>query len=123
MADIIFRNMRPEVEEAARKAFDVGMEAVAAQAEGNAKREITKLVYDTPPSPNYVRTGRLRNNIAHQYVPEEKAAYIGTNVEYGPYVELGTIKMAARPFLRNAAQNYSEEYRRILEDALKMLSD
>jgi hypothetical protein len=25
---------------------------------------------------------------------------IGTNVEYGPYVELGTSRMAARPHLR-----------------------
>ena len=28
--------------------------------------------------------------------------YVGTNVEYGPYVEFGTVRSNARPFLRPA---------------------
>ena len=39
-----------------------------------------------------VDTGNLRNSIAHQVQPTELAAYIGTNSEYGAYVELGTGK-------------------------------
>ena len=39
-----------------------------------------------------VDTGNLRNSISHKVVEENKAisCYIGTNVEYAPYVELGT---------------------------------
>ena len=121
MASFIFRSNKSEVLRAIKSASDIGMEAVSAQGESNAKHEITVLVYDTPPSPSYVRTGALRNSIAHKYVPSEKVAYIGTNIEYAPYVELGTSKMAARPFLRNACANYTEQYLNILEKALKNL--
>lgn len=115
---ITFTSNKDKFSRAFDKAVDVGMEAVGQAAEANAVREVTKLVYDTP-SHGYVRTGRLRNSITHKYVGDEKAVYVGTNVEYAPYVELGTRKMHERPFLRNAAQNYSDEYKSILEDALK----
>lgn len=85
------------------------LEAIGLQAEGNAVDEITSL--------GAVDTGRLRGSISHAI--DDEAAYIGTNVEYAPYVELGTYKMAARPFLRNAAANYTDEYKRIIEDGLK----
>ena len=79
--------------------------------------EISKAVYDTPESPNYVRTGRLRNSITH--ARDDESAYIGTNVEYAAYVELGTSKMKPRPYLRPAAQNYADEYKEIVKTALK----
>lgn len=122
MADFIFRSHRREVLQRFREARDIGMEAVAAHGEANAKREITRLVYDKPESPSYVRTGRLRNSISNSYVKDEQTAYIGTNVEYAPYVEYGTSKMHSRHFLLNAAQNYTDEYKNILSEALKTLS-
>lgn len=118
MADIIFRSNRLAVEKALAKAIDTGMEAVAKAGAANAKREITKLVYDKPPSPRYVRTGDLRNSLTGKYIPAERTAYIGTNMEYAQYVEFGTIYMPARPYLRNACQNYAQEYRMILQDAM-----
>lgn len=98
-----------EVKEELRSRIPVILEAIGLQAEGNAVSEITTL--------GAVDTGRLRGSISH--ATDEEAAYIGTNVEYAPYVELGTYKMAARPFLRNAVANYTDEYQRILEDGLK----
>ena len=38
---------------------------------------------------------------------------------YAVYVELGTSRMAARPFLRPAATEHGEEYKRIMEAAMK----
>lgn len=64
-----------------------------------------------------VDTGRLRNSISH--ARDDNAAYIGTNVEYAPYVELGTSKMKARPFLRPAATEHSAEYKDIVKSALQ----
>jgi hypothetical protein len=54
-----------------------------------------------------VRTGRLRAGIAWLLGRDSRGLYaqVGTNVEYGPYVELGTDRMAARPFLRPAAEH------------------
>lgn len=85
------------------------LEALGLQAEGNAVSEITTL--------GAVDTGRLRGSISH--AADDEAAYVGTNVEYAPYVELGTSKMGARPFLRNAVSNYADEYKKIIEDGLK----
>ena len=37
-----------------------------------------------------VDTGNLKQHITHKVNEDEQAVYIGTNVEYAPYVELGT---------------------------------
>lgn len=42
--------------------------------------------------------GRLRASILYKRTGQYSCA-VGTNVKYGPYVELGTYKMKARPFL------------------------
>ncbi len=65
-----------------------------------------------------VDTGRLRNSITHVVRASEKAVYIGTNVEYGPYVELGTRHMKAQPYLRPAASGHQGTYRAILKKNL-----
>lgn len=55
----------------------------------------------------------------------EKAVYIGTNVEYAPYVEYGHQQygggghVPAKPFLRPAAAEHNDEYKRLMEKALK----
>lgn len=63
-----------------------------------------------------VDTGRLRNSIAH--TADGKYAYIGSNVEYAPYVELGTIKQQAQPYLRPAAQDHMPQYKAIIQAEL-----
>ena len=84
-----------------------GLDAIGATAERYAKK-------DCP-----VDTGRLRNSITYETRTLQKEVYIGSNVEYAPYVELGTSRMAARPYLRPAAQNHSEEYKSLMENSLK----
>ena len=85
------------------------LEALGIEAEGNAVDEITIM--------KAVDTGRLRGSISHAVSGDD--VYIGTNVEYAPYVELGTRRMASRPFLRNAITKYSEDYKGIIEKGLK----
>ena len=106
----VFKNALPEQ-------IGQALEAIGLTAEKHAVEEISKVVYDTPESPNYVRTGRLRNSISH--ARDDTSAYVGTNVEYAAYVELGTSKMKPRPYLRPAAQNYADEYKEIVKTALK----
>ena len=85
------------------------LEALGIEAEGNAVTEITDM--------KAVDTGRLRGSISHAH--DNDAAYIGTNVEYAPYVEFGTYRMDARPFLRNAVSKYSDDYKAIIKEGLK----
>jgi HK97 gp10 family phage protein len=56
-----------------------------------------------------VRTGRLRASITHQISRDEQGllAVIGSNVTYSKFVELGTWKLSARPFLRPALREAS----------------
>ena len=66
-----------------------------------------------------VDTGRLRNSIAHAH--DNTAAYIGTNVEYGPYIELGTRYMEGYHMIQKACQNHSAEYKQIAKAVKKAL--
>lgn len=90
-----------------------------------------------------VDTGKLRNSITWQIKENGNAVYIGTAVEYGKYVELGTGKhypggrktswtykdskgnwhmthgQEAKPFLKPAAANHAKTYKNILEDEMK----
>lgn len=53
-----------------------------------------------------VDTGRLRSSLAYEMRHDSSVVYalVGTYVEYGPYVEFGTLYAAAQPFLRPALQ-------------------
>lgn len=66
-----------------------------------------------------VDTGRLRNSITYEVRPGEGEVYVGTNVEYAPYVEDGTRHRDGVRFLRKAAEEHGAEYRRILESELR----
>ena len=96
-----------EVSEAIKSALLKGLETCGLVAEGYAKKLAP------------VDTGNLRNSITHDVDEVEPAAYIGTNVEYAPYVCLGTIHMAAQPFLKPAVADHANEYLKIIENELK----
>ena len=66
-----------------------------------------------------VDTGRLRNSITHAEKIDEQSTYIGTNVEYAPYVEAGSSHNTAHHMLRDACQNHTDEYKAIAKAALK----
>lgn len=103
--EINFTDNTDEYLTAAEKAWAAGLEAIGLVAEGYAKERCP------------VDTGRLRNSISH--TSDGEAAYIGTNVEYAPYVELGTSRMGPRPYLAPAAEEHGAEYKAIMEAAMK----
>lgn len=83
----------------------VALEECGLVAEGYAKRLCP------------VDTGRLRNSITH--TTEENTAYVGTNVEYAPYVEMGTKHTHAQPFIGPSLTDHVSEYEAIIRDRLK----
>ena len=98
-----------EVLSALEKAKKNGLEAIGLTAEGYAKKNLY---------PGHgLDTGRLRNSITH--ATDEEAAYIGTNVEYAPYVELGARNRKGLHYLQQAATEHKSEYKKLMENALK----
>ena len=51
--------------------------------------------------------------------PEKNNVVIGTNVEYAPYIELGTSNIAARPYLKPAIASNISKFKQIIEEELK----
>lgn len=51
-----------------------------------------------------VDTGRLRSSITHAVERDSRGlvGLVGTNVEYAPHVEFGTLRQPAQPYLRPA---------------------
>lgn len=94
-----------EVLDAFEKQLKRGLKSVGETAVGYAKEA-------TP-----VDTGRLRNS--EDYAVEGHDVYIGTNVEYAPYIEFGHGNYTGVHYLKNAAANHSDEYKNIMETSLK----
>ena len=129
--NIEFTNNSDEVLAAIREAASRALEKCGLVAEGYAKRLCP------------VDTGNLRNSITHKVDAHAGAAYIGTNVEYAPYVELGTgvytsggrptpwvyqdakgnwhmtNGQRAQPFIKPAVADHAQTYRNIIEDEMK----
>lgn len=49
----------------------------------------------------------------------EYSMYIGTNVEYGPYVEMGTTRTRAQPFIKPSVANHVDQYKGIIKRRLR----
>lgn len=105
MADFEVEDHTDEVLDGISQAKARALEKIGLVAEGYAKRLCP------------VDTGRLRNSITHTI--DDEAAYIGTNVEYAVYVEMGTVNTPAQPYLKPAAEDHMEKYRNILKSELQ----
>lgn len=130
---VTFNDYSDQVLEAFDEACLRALERCGSQAEGYA--------VDLCP----VKTSRLKNSITHKVDKAEPAAYIGTNVEYAPYVEFGTGSesstgggtpktkwgymgddgkyhvgkpMKPQPFLKPAVADHVGTYRNIIKDEL-----
>lgn len=110
MADYKFTDNSGIVLRALSSNMSRALEAMGIQAEGYAKLELEN-------SPRRIDTGNLRNSISHRAFGD--AAYIGTNVEYAPYVHDGTVRMAPNRFLKNAVAKHTDEYKAIAKQYLK----
>jgi hypothetical protein len=133
MMNVEITDNSKEVSGAIHAALLRGLEKIGLVAEGYAKKLCP------------VDTGNLRNSITHVVDEQEPAAIIGTDSEYGAYVELGTGIYAEggggrptpwvyqdakgnwhmthgnkpQPFLKPAAADHVRQYRDILESELK----
>ena len=143
--DIKLEDNHPLILLALEHAAKRALETVGEVAEGYAKEELSKKQkHASGPDRPYVDTGRLRNDISFQVRGD--GVYIGTNVEYALWVEVGTgiyasdgqgrkdvpwayqddegnwhMTSGVMPvhFLKKAATEHTEEYKRIIKEAME----
>lgn len=103
--DVNITDFTEEITDGIKEAIQRALVRIGLECEGYAKMLC------------HVVTGRLRNSITH-YVDGD-SVYVGTNVEYAQYEEEGTSRRPPHPYLRPAAVDHKDEWRKILEDELK----
>lgn len=89
-----------------------------ASSGSNRSKKTGKRISATSKNAGTVGVGRYGGQ-APEESGDNKAVWIGTNVQYATYVHDGTMKMAANPFLRNAITKHADRYRAIIQQFLK----
>lgn len=145
MADIasvkITEDHTQEVISEMEKATARALEIIGAKVEKYAKALCPVGTSESTGKKGY-RGGTLRNSITHSVNEKESTVTIGSNVEYAPFVELGTgphfnappqweqfetkkgsgvghSYVHPRPYLRPAIEDHLPEYKDIIENELK----
>ena len=93
------------------------MPGIIAEELGKAVRDLVLLVEGEAKKLCPVDTGLLRASIT-PVIESWAAGYVGTNTHYAPYVEYGTRKMAAQPFLEPAYEEGRRQASRIFGQAI-----
>lgn len=102
----IVSNRLPGMGAAVRAAVSAAVKTTTLDVEAKAKGLVP------------VRTGTLRRSITSQF-PSDLVGRVGPSVNYGIYVEMGTRRMAARPYMRPAAAQSSAGFVAAVRAALK----
>lgn len=74
-----------------------------------------------PGEPPRKRTGTLQKSIAHQIevAPNQIIAKVGSKVPYARHLELGTSRMAPRPYLRPSLAEYRASFQNVVSTELR----
>lgn len=109
---VTFTSHTSEIISALEEAEERALEIIGGTAAAHAQEVITRN--------RSVVTGTLRRSMRHK-LEGEKTVAIGSHVEYAPYVELGTSRAKAKPYIRPAIMDNLAEYKEIAEGELSEL--
>lgn len=90
---------------------------LAQATDTDMKRHFSRKSPSSPGRPPAVDTGNLKNSIVARPAGRGKAE-VSIGAEYAIYLEYGTTRMAARPFLRPAVERISEKAKEIVKATL-----
>jgi len=99
-----------------QKAMKKAPALIAAEL-GKAVRDVVLIVEAEAKKRCPVDTGNLRSSIT-PVVESWAAGYVGTNTHYAPYVEYGTERMRAQPFLEPAFLEGQKQASKIFGEAI-----
>lgn len=103
-----YKSYRKEVDVKLKASEKAALTAIGAFVESEAKVR-------TP-----VDTGNLRDSITYRVNEGEKNVAIGTNAEYAQWVEKGSSRSSAQPFLTPAVESNTSRIQELVRGAWKM---
>lgn len=122
----VVTNNIPLVKEDLERHIQIALEVLGGTIEGYA---IDRCPVGTEESTHIAgyKGGSLRSTIRHEQ-EDDRTMVVGAGgikgiyrfVDYAPFVELGTVKMKAQPFMRPAVEEHKDELRKITERAFKL---
>lgn len=119
--DGILRNI-DEVQVRSMAKVKVAMEVALEVLKTEYQHQMQVMIYSTPESPNYRRTHNLQNAVFVKVITDIYQGLVTgvlyNGMEYAPFVELGTVRMAARPCLQAAIEASWNEVLGILSEVL-----
>lgn len=88
---------------------------------GKFKKTVRNFTHSIAGNPPYMQTGLLRSSIAWEFArgpSNTEIARVGTNLKYGLYLEKGTRKMAARPYIEVNVRKHQSTISAILTNRI-----
>ena len=120
ITDVVVKSNRLACEAALSEALDNAVTEVSELIEREAMRQLGSLIYETPESPSYKRTGHLKRSLRQKKTGHQKAK-VENDAEYAVFVHEGTRRMSPRPFLENSRRRIVPKIPDVVADALKKL--
>jgi len=118
--------MRLKINVKGQEQLNKKLAQLQAKSDGKLKEVLTKSVIEVERKAKLkspVDTGRLRASITHEVskLRSQHIGRVGTNVEYAPYQEFGTVKIKAQPYLLPALRESMRFIKKLIEKAFKEL--
>ena len=119
MSGRVSRILNRAAQEVSRRAKELLSVSGTGKVAGAGGKRGAKKVYGAFPSrpgePPHKQTGRLRESVQYEVDEQESTARVGTNLDYGASLELGTSRgIAPRPWLRRALDETAAKINAIL---------
>tara|TARA_R110001599_G_scaffold210877_4_gene408264 strand:+ start:9486 stop:9935 length:450 start_codon:yes stop_codon:yes gene_type:complete len=131
--------MHEDMEDAISLGIKQGMQKIGMHLTAIIKKDITKRskgsvkgmrynpnrkvkISPSGTSPNN-DTGALRSSILWQLMGNDDEVLVGTTLNYGRFLEDGTRKMGARPYIKNNAESETEKMAEILTESIRKQLD
>lgn len=127
---------------ATQEQIEAALEAIGIQAEGYAKllcrvdtgllrNSITHAVFNQGAAIQKYEAdkakGKSGKKLSGTYKgkadSEKNTVFVGTNVEYAPYIEMGTKRIASKPFIKPAMADHVDEYLKLAEEIISVVSN
>jgi HK97 gp10 family phage protein len=116
-----------EITEAIEREMRKRLFLIGARVSSHARKLVSPSTRANGPSlpgePPHADTGRFRNSISHDVTRDAEGhlvARVGSNVEYAPFLELGTNKMEARPSLIRSIDDLRDKIKEIIRRPFRM---